>query len=173
VCSLFCLHKVAILITKKVDTKLKGDIAEQAVVLEALKKGWTVLQPIGDRLPYDLVFHIDDKFVKVQVKSAWYDERKGNYVVDVRRTKTNRRTMLRDPYLNGDFDFAILYIQELHVFYVMPSDIFNSYGSEIHLVESKKRQRKPRSFEYRERWDLIPSQYEIKSVLPKLNNPIT
>jgi hypothetical protein len=122
-----------------VNTKLKGDIAEQAVVLEALKKGWTVLQPIGDRLPYDLVFHIDDKFVKVQVKSAWYDERKGNYVVDVRRTKTNRRTMLRDPYLNGDFDFAILYIQELHVFYVMPSDIFNSYGSEIHLVESKKR----------------------------------
>lgn len=137
------------------DTKLKGDIAEQAVVLEALKKNWAVLQPVGDRLPYDLVFQIDNKFIRIQVKSAWWDEKKGNYVVDVRRTKTNRRRMLRDPYTNNDFDFAILYLQELHVFYIMPSEVFNSYGSEIHLVESEKRQRKPRSFQYRERWELL------------------
>ncbi|MCB0551142.1 MAG: hypothetical protein KDD19_26465, partial [Phaeodactylibacter sp.] len=37
------------------DTKLKGDIAEQALVLNALKRGWGVLTPVGDRLPYDLV----------------------------------------------------------------------------------------------------------------------
>jgi PD-(D/E)XK endonuclease len=33
------------------DTKLKGDIAEQAVILNALKQGWGVLKPVGDRLP--------------------------------------------------------------------------------------------------------------------------
>jgi hypothetical protein len=33
------------------DTKLKGDIAEQAVVLQALKRGWGVLRPVGDRGP--------------------------------------------------------------------------------------------------------------------------
>lgn len=38
------------------DTKLRGDIAEQASILHALKQGWGVLRPIGDRLPYDLVF---------------------------------------------------------------------------------------------------------------------
>ncbi len=45
------------------DTKLKGDIAEQAVIYNALKKGWGVLKPIGDRLPYDLVLDIDGSLI--------------------------------------------------------------------------------------------------------------
>jgi len=40
------------------DTKLKGDIAEQAAILQGLKRGWGVLKPVGDRLPYDLVFDV-------------------------------------------------------------------------------------------------------------------
>jgi len=40
------------------DTKLKGDIAEQTAILQALKRGWGVLKPVGDRLPYDLVFDV-------------------------------------------------------------------------------------------------------------------
>ena len=124
-------------------------------MLYALKQGWGVLQPVGDRLPYDLVLDIAGKFVKIQVKSAWYDQSKDNYVVDTRRTKTNRRQMVRSNYSLADFDFAILYIEDLDVFYVMPCAVFVSYGSEIHLVESTKRQRKPRSAEYREAWKLI------------------
>jgi predicted DNA binding protein len=137
------------------DTKLKGDIAEQAVVLYALKQGWGVLRPIGDRLPYDLVIDINKKLVKVQVKSAWFDIKSQNYVIDTRRTKTNRRQMIRDNYSNNDFDFAIAYIEKLNIFYVIPVDEFISYGSEIHLVETEKRQRKPKSFDFREAWQLI------------------
>ena len=37
-------------------TRLNGDIAEQAAILHALKRGWGILKPVGDRLPYDLVF---------------------------------------------------------------------------------------------------------------------
>jgi hypothetical protein len=137
------------------DTKLKGDIAEQAVVLFALKKSWNVLKPIGDRLSYDLVFDIEGCFIKIQVKSAWFDEKRKNYVVDTRRTKTNRRVMKRDSYRNEDFDFAVIYIQDLDVFYVMPVEVFISYGSEIHLIETDKRQRKPKSADYRNAWSLI------------------
>jgi hypothetical protein len=137
------------------DTKLKGDIAEQAVILNALKQGWGVLKPVGDRLPYDMVFDIDGKFIKIQVKSAWFDESRQNYVVDNRRTKTNRRVMLREKYNKSDFDFAIIYLEEIHIFYIMPVDIFISYSSEIHLVEIEKRQRKPKSADYREAWHLL------------------
>lgn len=138
-----------------VDTKLKGDIAEQAVVLAALEKGWGVLQPVGDRLPYDLVLDINGRLLRIQVKAAWWDEKKQNYVVDNRRTKTNRRKMLRSSYSEQDFDFAIVYLQESTVFYIIPVAVFVSYGSEIHFVESEKRQRRPRSAEFREAWVLL------------------
>lgn len=95
------------------DTKLKGDIAEQSVILLALKKGWGVSKPIGDRLPYDLILDINGKLVGIQVKSAWFDVSKQNYVVDNRRTKTNRRQMVRSSYKISDFDFAVVHIPDL------------------------------------------------------------
>jgi hypothetical protein len=136
-------------------TKLRGDISEQAAILQALKRGWGVLKPIGDRFPYDLVFDVGGALVKVQVKSAWFDESRGNYVVDNRRTKTNRRVMVREVYRPTDFDFALAYVADPDLFYVFPVEVFISYASEIHLVEADKRQRKPRSASYRGAWDLI------------------
>jgi hypothetical protein len=147
------------------DTKLKGDIAEQATVVQALKRGWGVLKPVGDRLPYDLVFDVDGLLVKVQVKAAWQHEASGNYVVDNRRTKTNRRRMVRSPYQPSDFDVAIAYIDDFEIFYIFPAAVFLSYGSEIHLVEQEKRQRQPRSAAYRQRWDLIQSQSGLNQPL--------
>jgi hypothetical protein len=137
------------------DTKLKADIAESAVITELLKKGFKVLKPMGDRLPYDLALDLDGKLLRIQMKSAWFDRKKNSYSADVRRTKTNRRRMLRDRYGKDDFDFAILYIEPLDVFYVLPFSVFATYGSTISLIESDKRQRKPQSAQYRERWDLL------------------
>jgi hypothetical protein len=137
------------------DTKLKGDIAEQAAVIEALRRGWGVLRPIGDRLPYDLVLDVDGCFVKTQVKSAWLDATSGNYMMDTRRTKTNRRIMVRGTYSAVDFDFALVYLDDLDVFYVLPVDVFTAFRSGISLVEAERRQRKPRSADYRDAWRLI------------------
>ncbi len=137
------------------DTKLKADIAESAVVTELLKRGYRVLRPVGDRLPYDIAVDIEGRILRIQVKSAWYDEKKRLYSVDVRRTKTNRRRMIRNRYGSDDFDIAILYVEDLQVFYVLPVDIFNDFGSTISLVEEEKRQRLPRSAEYRDRWELL------------------
>lgn len=155
------------------DTKLKGDIAEQAVSLFALKSGWGVLRPVGDRHPYDLVLDINGYLFKIQVKSAWYDMNRNNYVCDTRRTKTNRRVMIRDNYKAKDFDFAVVYIQDLEVYYVFPAEIFNSYGSEIHLVESEKRQRKPRSASYKNAWSLMVEKVFSESALELIDGMIS
>jgi len=136
-------------------TKRKGDIAEYAATLEALRRGWDVLIPVGDRLPYDLVFSIRETFIRVQVKHAWLSKRTKNYVVDSRRTKTNRRIMKRERYAKKDFDFALVYIAEKNLFYVFPVDVFIRYGSEIHMTESQKRQRKPASEQFRNKWDSL------------------
>jgi hypothetical protein len=97
-------------------TKLKGDITEQVAILHALKRGWGVLKPIGDRLSYDLVFDVRGTLVKVQVKTAWFDESRGNYVVDNRRTKTSRRIMVREVYTPSDFEFALVYLLDRDLF---------------------------------------------------------
>src|SRR5262245_29974244 len=122
------------------DTKLKGDIAEQAAILQALKRGWGVLKTIGDRLPYDLVFDVNGALAKVQLKSAWLHEPANCFVTDNRRTKTNRRIMVRELYDEADFDFALVYVGELDLFYVFPVKVFIAYASQIYLVESAKRQ---------------------------------
>ena len=137
---------------------MKGDIAEIEVQLKALKLGWDVLIPVGDRLPYDLVIVVKNVFVKIQVKSAWECSEKGKegvYLVDVRRTKTNRRIMKREKYNNSDFDFAVIYVSDLNIFYILPVDVFNSYSGAITLHEKVSRQRKPKSHEFKEAWDLI------------------
>ena len=137
------------------DTKLKADIAESAVVTELLRRGFSVLKPIGDRHPYDVAIDLNGKLIRIQIKSAWFVKSKNHFAVDVRRTKTNRRVMRRERYKDDDFDFAILHIDKGPVFYIMPASVFNMYGSTISLVEADKRQRKPKAYEYRERWDLL------------------
>ena len=139
--------------SKLMDTKLKADIAESAAVTALLKRGFKVLKPIGDRLPYDLAVEINGQLIKLQIKSAW--TRNDVYIVDSRRTKTNRHLMLRQRYSPKDFDFALLYVEELDIFFVMPVNVFNTYKSEITLIIGKEKQRSIKSSKYLENWDLL------------------
>jgi len=59
------------------NTKHKGDIAEQAAALQALRRSWSVSRPVGDNQPYDLIFDISGALVKVQVKSVQVANVKG------------------------------------------------------------------------------------------------
>jgi ABC-type dipeptide/oligopeptide/nickel transport system ATPase component len=63
--------------------------------------------------------------------------------------------MKREKYTNKDFDFAVIFISDLNVFYVMPVNVFNSYAGTITLHEEVSKQRKPKSHAYREAWDLL------------------
>ena len=135
------------------DTKLKGDIAEQKVILKILEKGWNVSVPIGDRLPYDLVIDVERRLLKIQVKSAWYEKNRKCWVVGTRRVKTNRKAMKIERYSNSDFDFAILYVGAKEVFYIMPVEIFNSYKSTITLESIKNK--KAKAYPYKDAWNLL------------------
>jgi len=137
------------------DTKLKADIAESAVVTQLLKRELKVLRPVGDRLPYDLAVEYKGRLIRIQIKHAWYDKAKSMYLVDSRQTKTNRRRMIRKKYSSHEVDFVIIYLSDKEAFYILPVDVFSSYASSISIVEDTKRQRPPKSAEYRERWDLL------------------
>jgi len=135
------------------DTKLKADISEQAVILRLLELGMNVLRPIGDRLAYDLVTEINGRFIKIQVKRAW--RRGGIHIVDSRRTKTNRRRMVRAYYSMGDFDFAIVHIPGIEIMYVIPVNDFLSYRSEITFSEKITGGQRASSRIFREAWHFL------------------
>ncbi len=63
--------------------------------------------------------------------------------------------MIRDVYRPTDFDFALVYLDDIDLFYIFPVDVFIGYGSEIHIVVADKRQRKPKSANYCDAWNLI------------------
>lgn len=139
------------------DTKVKGDISEQAVVYEALKQGWEVLKPFGDRLPYDLVIDVNGILVKIQVKSAWLVDETDEDVwgVETRRTKTNRREMKRTYYQITDCDFVVVHAQKPEVFWILPIEFYLTFKGQITLRVNDNGQRLLKSSEFRNDWNLI------------------
>lgn len=131
------------------DTKLKSDIAESALVTRLLMRGCNVLRPVGDRLPYDIAVDQSGKLVRIQVKSAW---RRGSvHIVDVRRTRTNRRCMVRAPYSVNDFDLAAVYVPCNEQFLLIPVNVFCAYKSEM-TVDGRSG---GKLSEYVEAWTLL------------------
>lgn len=138
-------------------TKLVGDIAVQHAILEALKRGWGVLMPLGDRLPYDIVFDVGGRLVRVQVKSA-FPTKGGWYIANTRRCKTNRKRTIIDYYGPDDFDFALIWHPGQQVFYVMPIAVFLTFRSAVTLTgDNPQRKRTNRATEYRDAWESMGS----------------
>ena len=137
-------------------TKARGDIAEYKVVAELLERGHTVLMPCGDRLPYDIGVDCGGRLVRIQVRRAWeVKTSKGSYIVDVRRSQTNRSTYTHTKHAIDSYDFLVAWIPELNLFYVIPSEVADTFGGGITLTEDTKKQRKGKAVQYKDRCDLI------------------
>jgi hypothetical protein len=148
----------------KFDTKLVGDIAVQQAILAALLKGWGVLIPVGDRLPYDLVFDVNGVLKRIQVKSAYQTSTSKSsagranttIVVNTLRSKTNRREYKFERYDEKDFDFALIWNRFENLFYVIPIRSFLRFKSRITLASANSsRNRANRSKVYKEAWELL------------------
>jgi hypothetical protein len=135
-------------------TKQKGDIAEYRIIIELLRRGFNVLRPLGDRLPYDLAVEFCGTLARIQVKMAW-ESTPGNYIIDIRRSQTNRKVAKYTKYEVTDFDFLVAWLSDLDLFYIFPSEFACSFGSTISMIEGTRRQRPPRSLAYRNKWDLL------------------
>ena len=138
------------------NTKARGDVAEYRLVHELLERGFDVLMPCGDRLPYDVGADVHGRLLRFQVRRAWFNEREGNYHVDIRRSQTNRRQLRHSKHDPGKYDFLVAWIPGTSVFYILPSAVANSYSGNICLVETDEpRQRRARSADYRNAWNLL------------------
>lgn len=93
------------------NSKHKGSWVVAQCIAKLYSLGYEVLLPVGDRMPYDLVFDDGLKLWKVQAKFA-SKNKKGKYIIALRITGGNQTYMYAKKYGDDDFDYIYTYIDE-------------------------------------------------------------
>ena len=105
-------------VIKKINSKQLGNITEVEVMLEFLKQGYQVLTPYGDCERYDFVVEIQNKFYKIQVKTAHIEE--GKISFNTASTHYSNGKCIHDTYTKKDIDYFAFYIKEWDVCCLVP-----------------------------------------------------
>jgi len=80
--------------------------SEALFIVKAFEKGWEIAQPFHHAQPYDFIIRKDSKWQTVQVKTAYFDQKK--HKLEVRLQRNN------GSYQAGDFDLlAIIYKERM------------------------------------------------------------
>lgn len=64
--------------------KDQGNLGEAAAMFHFTRIGAKVSKPLFENTPYDLVVDLEGKLSRVQVKSTSYQNRSGNYILELR-----------------------------------------------------------------------------------------
>jgi PD-(D/E)XK endonuclease len=110
-------------------TDQKGAIAEAAIALAALELGIPVSRPLVES-PYDLIFELGTKLIRVQCKCA---TRRGDVII-VRcyRSRRSADGLLRTYYTDEEVDAFAAYCAELRRCFFLPISCMPR-GQAIHL----------------------------------------
>ncbi len=115
---------------EELSSQVKGDIAEFRIICALMTKGCKVFKSCTENCRYDLVFEFENKFYKVQVKSAKYNSDKGIIVVG---TKSVKCTTGECKSYKGEVDYFGVYCPELDKCYLIPETNLPPSGLAIHL----------------------------------------
>lgn len=132
------------------DTKQIGNVAELSVALEARKRGYGVSFPFGDGQKYDLILDDAGKLFKIQVKKAY--KGKNSYACKVKKSNTNRKEVKYTKYSNTDFDFAVIWLEEIDDYYIIPAKVFNDNNWSITMTPTNE---DSKTFIYLRNWELL------------------
>jgi prevent-host-death family protein len=98
----------------------KGNIAEAAIALEAMKLGIEVLKPVAEHGRYDLAFNLGDRILRVQCKWARFE---GAVVcVNLVGYRLTSRGSVRSKYRADEIDAVAAYCQALDRVYLLPAE---------------------------------------------------
>jgi hypothetical protein len=118
----------------------KGNIAEQAIALEAMKLGIPVLKPMAEHERYDLAFDLGSRILRVQCK--WAQRKDGVVCVHLSRCRTSRRGYVRATYLEHEIDAFAAYCHDLDRSYLFPASLAaGQYMIHLRLTPPKNAQR--------------------------------
>jgi len=99
------------------NTKAKGEKAQLVVIGEFAKLDIPVLIPLTDNLPFDFVALINNKLIKIQVKSSEQKIRHGARGFKIRTSNWYKKTT--KSYSEQDCDFIVCYDTEFGYLYLL------------------------------------------------------
>ena len=130
----------------------RGAWVEMMFMAAAAFKGYRVLKPWGEALPYDVGVEVDGRLMRVQVKSTSH-KIGGGYRCEFAHSSGGRIRRYRE----GELDVCAGYVIPKKVWYIIPAQLVTgcmSRGS-ISLCQFEGTQKKSRYEEYREAWALL------------------
>lgn len=124
--------------TAEISACQKGDMAEMLFVAGAIVHGWEIYMPFGHAQTTDVcLLRPFTAPIKVQVKTAWWDDAERSYAVFLRRTQMQ-------TYARGDFDVLAAYLPDLNQFVLWS---FEDIKKRKKIRYSPERHRKPSNWE--------------------------
>ena len=87
------------------NTKQIGNITEVECMLAFMKLGYTVLTPYGDCERYDFVVDINNKFYKIQSKTASTEDEGASFKISCRSSNRKDGTIVHHTYTKEEIDF--------------------------------------------------------------------
>lgn len=99
---------------------LKGDLSKAFVIAKLLKENYRVLEPISENSRYDLVVEIENKFLRIQVKTIYFKNDLKVYEMVCYSTTRRNKTHIKTKYTSNEIDFIIGYNQDTDEIYTFP-----------------------------------------------------
>jgi hypothetical protein len=103
---------------------VKGAVAEQAIVLAAVKLGIPVLKPVSEHGRSDLALEIGGRLWRVQCKWGRLSEAKDVVVVRTGGSRLSPHGYIRTTYSEDEVDLLAVYCGELDRAFVLPPPVF-------------------------------------------------
>ena len=101
----------------------KGNIAEAAITLEAIKLGIDVLKPVAEHGRYDLLFDLGNRVMRVQCKWGSFDRDLGVVCVRVGGSRHTPNGYVTSTYSVDEVDAIAVYCGELGETFLVPIDV--------------------------------------------------
>jgi antitoxin (DNA-binding transcriptional repressor) of toxin-antitoxin stability system len=105
------------------NSNVKGAVAEQAIVLAAMKLGVPVLRPVAEHGRADLVLEIGGELCRVQVKWGHLSAARDVVTVRLGTCRCTPRGYVRSTYGEHEVDLFAVYCGELDRCFLLPADL--------------------------------------------------
>jgi prevent-host-death family protein len=120
----------------------KGNIAEAAIALEAIKLGIDVLKPVAEHGRYDLLFDLVSRVLRVQCKWGALDQSGEVISVRVGGSRHTPNGYVRTTYSVDEVDAIGVYCHEIQEVFLVPIEVAEGRSAvRLRLAAPKNSQR--------------------------------